>query len=158
MSKLIITICSSADFYRKVIALQTILEKHGYHVIVPLTATRMKASGDYDASHYRLWLKDEDHYPKKTALIREHFREVERADVVLVVNETKHGQANYIGGNVLLEMGLGFYLGKPIYVLNDIPKESNHREEIIALGAKPLKGDMSALLAALKKIRPASSE
>lgn len=78
--------------------------------------------------------------------MREHFKEVQNGDIILVINNEKHGQANYIGGNVLMEMALAFHLGKPIYIFNDIPETSPFLEEIIALGAIPLQGDLSPLI------------
>jgi len=144
--KPIITICSSANFYRHAVDIQQQLEKQRYKVIIPHTAEKMKKSGDYDASHYRTWLKDSKDYPKKTWLMREHFKEVASGDITLVINNKKHGQANYIGGNVLMEMALAFHLGKPIYILNDIPDQSPFLEEIIALGAIPLQGNIKSLI------------
>ncbi len=149
MKKPVITICSSANFYKQVVELQKQLEKHGYKVIIPHTAEKMKKSGNYDASFYRIWLKDPKHYDRKTWLIREHFKEVENGDVVLVINHEKHGQPNYIGGNVLMEMALAFHLGKPIYIFNDIPETSPFLEEIIGMQPVPLRGDLSPLLEAL---------
>lgn len=146
MKSVVVTICSSANFYKKVMQLQSQLEKHGHQAIIPHTAEKMKKSGDYDASHYRTWLKDADDYHKKSSLMRGHFKEVEKGDVLLVVNEEKHGAKNYIGGNVLIEMALGFYLNKPIYILNDIPEASNFLEEIIAMEPVVLKGDTEKLL------------
>ncbi len=144
--KPIITICSSANFYRKAVDIQKRLEENGYKAIVPHTAEKMKKSGNYDASHYRTWLKDSSKYSRKTWLMREHFKEVENGDVVLVINEQKHGQSNYIGGNVLIEMALAFYLNKPIYIYNDVPDKSPFQEEIIAMDAIPLHGDLSVVL------------
>lgn len=149
--KPVVTICSSANFYKRAVELQHQLEKEGFKVIVPHTAEKMKKSGNYDAAHYRTWLKDKNDYHKKTWLMREHFKEVENGDVVLVVNEEKHGMPNYIGGNVLIEMALAFHQNKPIYVLNDIPTESPFLEEIIAMGPIPLRGDLSNLLLVLDK-------
>jgi hypothetical protein len=145
MRKGIVTICSSADFYQKVVDLQDALEKAGFISLIPLTAKKMKQSGDYEASHYRTWLSDAKDYHKKTTLMRTHFDEVARGDVVLVVNEEKHGIANYIGGNVLMEMALGFYLNKPIFILNDIPEESSFLEEILAFEPIVLHGDLDKL-------------
>ncbi len=146
MKRLSITICSSANFYKKAVEIQSFLEEHGYKAIVPHTAEKMKTSGNYDASHYRTWLKDAAKYDRKTWLMREHFGEVEQGDGVLVINEEKNGQANYIGGNVLIEMALAFYLHKPIYILNDIPKDSKFLEEIIAMQPIVLKGKVTDLL------------
>lgn len=141
-----ITICSSANFYKQAVAAQTFLIEHGYKAIVPHTAELMKKSGNYDAAHYRTWLKDETKYDRKSWLMRGHLAEVEKADAILVINETKHGIKNYIGGNVLIEMALAFYFYKPIFILNDIPKESSFLEEIIGMEPIKLNGDMSKLL------------
>ncbi len=142
---LIITICSSASHYRQVVEVQTKLETLGFEVLVPRIARVMQESGDYDVSHYKTWYKDAGDYHKKTALIREHFKEIERADAVLVCNYEKNNAENYIGGNVLMEMTIAFYLNKPIYLLNDIPQNSAFMEEIVAVGATPLKGNINNL-------------
>ena len=111
--KPVITICSSANFYRQVVEIQAQLQKHGFKVIIPHTAQKMKRSGDYDVSHYRTWFKDSKDYHKKTWLMREHFKEVVNSDIILVINNQKHGIDNYIGGNVLMEMALAFH---PIFL------------------------------------------
>lgn len=67
------------------------------------------------------------------------------ADAILVLNYEKHGVQNYIGGNVLMEMALAFYLKKPIYILNEIPEQSNFLEEIIGLNPIVLRGDLKKL-------------
>jgi hypothetical protein len=129
----IITICSSANFYRQVVEAAAELEKLGYQTIIPITAERMKQTGDYEVDHYRTWLKDASDYHKKTALMRQHFDEVEKGDAILVVNGEKHGTTNYIGGNVLMEMTIAFHLKKPIFILNELPEESNYLEELIGM-------------------------
>ena len=141
----IITICSSASFYEQVVAAQAELQAMGFEVIIPLTAEKMKASGDYDVNQYKTWYKDASEYHKKTALMQAHFDEVARGDVTLVCNYEKHGVPNYIGGNVLMEMTIAFYLKKPIYVLNDIPDESSFLEEIMGVGSIPLYGNLQIL-------------
>ena len=128
-----IAVCSSANFYKQAVEVQAELEKLGLEAIIPITARKMQASGDYEVSHYKTWFGDKNDYHKKTALIKDHFVEIAKADSVLVLNYQKHGVDNYIGGNVLIEMAIAFYLGKPIYILNDIPQESPFVEEIIGL-------------------------
>ncbi len=141
----VITICSSANFYRQAVEIQLELEKQGYTVVIPETAEKMKRSGDFDVSHYKTWFADADDYHKKAALMRAHFEEVEKGDAVLVLNYEKHGVANYIGGNVLMEMALAFFMNKPIFILNEIPKESAFLEEIIGMGPVVLHGHEAAL-------------
>lgn len=140
-----ITICSSANFYKQVVEIQDQLEKKGHKVIVPKTATRMKEAGDFEVSHYKTWFADANDYDKKAELMRAHFDEVEKADAILVVNNEKHGAANYIGGNVLMEMALAFYLKETIYILNDIPKESAYLEEIKGMLPVVLNGDLDKI-------------
>jgi hypothetical protein len=141
----IITVCSSANFYRQAVDIQAALQKSGYTVVIPATAEKMKASGDYDVSHYKTWFADSNDYPKKAALMRGHFDEIAAGDAILVLNYEKHGVANYIGGNVLMEMGLAFYLNKPIFIINEIPEESSFVEEIKGFMPVVLHGNAEAL-------------
>jgi hypothetical protein len=140
-----ITICSSANFYRQVIDIQEVLEKRGYKVLVPSNALEMKRTGDFDVSHYKTWFEDAKDYHKKADLMRGHFSEIEKADAILVVNNEKHGIKDYVGGNVLIEMSLAFYLNKPIFVLNELPEESSFIEEIRGMGPVVLHGDITTL-------------
>lgn len=148
----VITICSSASFYRQAIDVKTRLEKIGYKVIVPVTAERMKQSGDFEVSHYKTWLSNKNDYHKKSSLMQGHFNAVAKADMILVLNYKKHNTENYIGGNVLMEMGLAFYLKIPIFILNDIPKKSDLLEEIIGLNPIVLRGKLDLIDLEYKKI------
>jgi len=144
-TKPIITICSSVAFYRQAIDIQDQLSKLGVDVIVPATATRMKESGDFEVDHYKTWFADANDYHKKAQLMRTHFAEVEKGDAILVINNEKRGVQNYIGGNVLMEMSLAFWLNKPIFILNEIPEESAFEEEIKGMEPIVLHGDVTAL-------------
>lgn len=148
-----ITICSSANFYKQAVEIQEELEKAGYKVIVPKTATKMKKSGDYNVDHYKTWFADANDYHKKAALMRAHFEEVEKGDAILVLNYEKHGVKNYIGGNVLMEMSLAFWLKKPIFIINEIPDESAFLEEIIGMSPIALHGKSEALPEEYEKIK-----
>lgn len=146
MAKPIITICSSASFYKQAVEIQAELEKQDFTVLLPATAIKMRDSGDFNVDHYKTWFGDKNDYHKKTALMRGHFNEIEKAQAILVLNFEKNGQANYIGGNVLMEMALAFYLKLPIYLYNDVPSESPLLEEIIGLNPVVLKGNLSKLV------------
>jgi predicted CopG family antitoxin len=142
-----ITICSSANFYEEVVRIKHELESKGFTVLIPATARKMEASGDYDVAAYKTWYGNADDYHKKTSLMRGHFDEIAKADAVLVVNNEKNGVPNYIGGNVLMEMAVAFHLHLPLFLLNDVPTESVFLEEIIGLQATPLQGDLQMLTA-----------
>ncbi|MFI5275593.1 MAG: hypothetical protein ACHQT5_02095 [Candidatus Saccharimonadales bacterium] len=145
MTKPTITICSSASFYKQAVDVEDQLTKLGYNVIIPITAIRMKESGDFDVSHYKTWFADANDYHKKAELMRGHFAKVEQGDAILVLNFEKHGVKNYIGGNVLMEMSLAFWLKKPIFILNELPEGSTFEEEIKGMGPIILHGDISSL-------------
>jgi hypothetical protein len=146
-----ITLCSSANFYRQVIDVEAELKLLGFEVIVPYTAGIMKASGDFDVSHYKTWFGDSNDYHKKTDLMLRHFDKIAEGDAILVLNNEKHGKANYIGGNVLMEMALALYLKKPIFLLDEIPDESPFLEEIIGMFPIVLHGKISNFQAAFDK-------
>jgi hypothetical protein len=144
---MIITICSSANFYKQVLAIEHELKSAGLTVIVPKTALIMGNKNDFDVAHYKTWFGDAKDYDKKAELMRIHFDEVAKADALLVVNNEKHGVPNYIGGNVLMEMSLAFYLRKPIYLLHDLPTESAYLEELLGMQPTALHDDLSQLSA-----------
>ncbi len=66
-------------------------------------------------------------------------------DAILVVNDEKNGVPGYIGANVLMEMGLAFYLNKPIYVLNSVSPDTPAFEEIIGMNSIVIKGDLDKI-------------
>jgi len=137
-----ITICSSVAFYKQVIEARNQLEAMGYEVIVPEVAKRMEAANDYVVEHFKPWFADPNDYPKKGEFMRGHFEEVAKGDATFVMNYQKNGVDNYIGGNVLMEMGLAFYLKKPMFILNEAPTESAFLEEILGLGCTILHGKL----------------
>jgi diphthamide synthase subunit DPH2 len=48
----------------------------------------------------------------------------------------------YIGSNVLMEMGLAFYLKKPIFILNPVSDDMPVYEEVIGMGSVIIDGDL----------------
>src|SRR5476649_2387614 len=97
MKKKIITICSSMSFYKDVVNIENELKKLGFAVKIPATALKMKKSGDFNDKDKRPWLADKTQYKQKTKLMNEHFKKVQEADAILVVNNEKHGIDGYIG-------------------------------------------------------------
>lgn len=143
MSKKTIVVCSSANFYKHACEIADELEAKGYKVIVPETANKMRKSGNYNAADYRVWHKDANEYHQKTRLMDTHFKEIEKGDAILVVNDEKHGQPGYIGSNVLMEIAVAYYLKQPIFVFNKVPEDSRVYEEVIGVGAVILDEDLS---------------
>ena len=72
----------------------------------------------------------------KEGAIRDHYEKIDWADAIVVINQEKRGVAGYVGGNTLIEIGVAFYLHKPIYILNPVSSELSYKQEI--MGMKPV--------------------
>ena len=140
-----VVICSSAAFYEHVNQIADELAGRGFEVVVPASALKMKASGNYDVDSHKTWYKNPEEYHRKAELMHGHFDKVAIGDAVLVVNDEKRGIKGYIGPNALMEMGLAFHLHKPIYVLNTVDEEMPVYEEVIGMGSVILGGDLSKI-------------
>ncbi len=140
-----IVICSSASFYKQVIEIEKKLKELGYKVKVPLTATKMKNTGDFKVETYKTWMERPEDYKRKAYLTKKHFNEVQKGDIVLILNYKKNGKNGYIGGAVLMEMAIAFHLKKPIYILNPMDDTSKYKEELYGMLPKILNGDLSKI-------------
>lgn len=141
----IITICSSASFYRHVIKARRQLERMGFKVKIPIIAARMAKRGDFNVENHKTWFKNPKDYNIKTRLMKYHFRKVEKCDAVLILNYKKRGIDGYIGGNVLMEMAVAFQNKKPIYILNPIIDNLSIKEEIFGLQPEFINGDLTKI-------------
>ncbi len=148
MSKTLV-ICSSANFYEHVAAIADELWAKGITVVIPKSARAMKEKGDFTVQ--KTWYDNPADYTKKADFIRSHFDEITAGDVLLVVNDTKHGIDGYIGPNVLMEMSLAWYQQKPLYLLNPFPEDSPFQEEIKGMAPTIIHGNLDLLLAPLAK-------
>jgi nucleoside 2-deoxyribosyltransferase len=136
-----IVICSSASFYEHVNRVAEELEQLGFKVVVPQTAHKMKSAGDYDVNKIKTWLERPEDFKFKHALATAHFNEIAKGDAILIVNDSKPGQPNYIGPNATMEWGLAYYLGKPVFIMNGVAKSSNNYEEVYGM-ATVIDGDL----------------
>lgn len=143
--KKIITLCSSASFYKECLEIEEKLKKMGFKVKVPSTAYRMKKSGDYNVDTYKTWYKDPSHYKAKTKLMKDHFKKALESDAVLIVNKEKNGIEGYIGGNGLMEMALAFHYKKPIFIWDKISPDLNIKEEILGMNPIFINKDLSLI-------------
>jgi nucleoside 2-deoxyribosyltransferase len=139
-----IVICSSGAFYKHVNDIADQLREIGYKVVVPETAEHMRVSGDYDIDKVKTWIDNSEHFGRKHELAMAHFKEIAAGDAVLIVNDDKPGQPNYIGPNGTMEWGLAYYLGKPVFMLNGVPKDSNFYEEVYGMSTV-IDGDLGKI-------------
>lgn len=114
----------------------------GFTVLTPKTYRAMKKNGDFDEQNYRHL----DRTPtKKSLLIKTHFEKVAKSDAILILNLEKNGMKGYIGGNVLMEMAVAFYLEKQVYILNEVDPKLPVLTEVQGVNARVLNGDLSTL-------------
>ena len=139
-----IVICCSAAFYRRANEIASELRAMGWRVVVPETARKMRRSGDYDVAKVKTWMNNPELFKLKHRLATNHFNEVTKADAVLVVNDHKPGFPNYIGPNSTMEWGLAYHLGKPVFMLNGVTKDSNFYEEVYGMSTV-IDGDLSKI-------------
>lgn len=82
---------------------------------------------------------------KKYDYLKVHYKHILESDAVLIVNETKNGIDNYIGGNVLIEMGQAYVNDKKIFFLHGLPKGLPYLDEILAMDPICLNGDLKSI-------------
>ena len=82
---------------------------------------------------------------KENNYVKEHYKNICDSDAILVVNSEKDGVKNYIGPNVLIEMGQAFVNDKKIYLLNEIPIGMPHTDEVETFDPICLQGDLSKI-------------
>ncbi len=125
-----ITICSSLSFIKEMGEVASELRALGHEVFLPKSAAAV-LRGEIALETIAKEKEDGTIVARaiKTDAIRLHYEEVKKGDVVLILNFTKKGITNYIGGNALMEMGFAHVLGKKIFLYNPIP-EMIYTEEI----------------------------
>lgn len=106
----------------------------------------MERMGDFRVETYKTWHKDVGAYSRKAFLTKHHFNKIKRGDSILVLNYEKSGKKGYIGGAVLAEMAVAFFLKKPIYILNPIDESVSYKEEILGMQPVMLNGDLYKIM------------
>ncbi len=135
-----IAVCGSMEFHEEMRRVKKQLEDLGFTALVPKSIELMDTMGYVHPTIDEARIQAKIQYD----FIREHFRKIEKSDAILVVNYDKKGIRNYIGGNTFLEMGLAFWLGKKIYLLQPIP-EMEYKTEMHAMQPIVLNGDLSLI-------------
>lgn len=119
-----IILCGSMKVKDKIIDLAKTLENRGYKVLLPIECIKNVEKSIASRAHLDRIINPQN-------------------EIVLIVNETKDGIANYIGPNSFAEIAFGFYFNKRVYLLNDIYEP--YKDELIGWNIIPLKGDIDKL-------------
>jgi len=77
--------------------------------------------------------------------LRQHYKHILQSGVILFVNSEKNGIKNYIGGNVLIEMGQAYVNNKKIFFLHGMPTDLPYMDEIECMDPICLNGDLNNL-------------
>ena len=144
-----IAICGSIAFFDRMLEIKNRLELMRHEAFIPPTQIRNEKGEMISVKEYyeirksvgdcEKWVWD-----RKEELIRDYFNLIEKSDAILVLNHKKNGVEGYIGGNTLMEMGLGFHLRKKIFLLNSIP-EISYKEEILSMKPVVIDGDLQRI-------------
>ncbi len=98
--------------------------------------------GEMQAELDRYWRGEAAAIKREHDYLRVHYKHICESDAILIVNNEKSGQGNYIGGNVLIEMGQAYVNHKIIFLLNDIPRDMPYAAEIESMDPVCLRGDL----------------
>lgn len=113
-----ITICGSITFYDEMENLEKKLKKLGFKEVLRPIGVGGKEK-EYKAN---LGIHEDGKRKIDLDLINEHWKKILKSDCILVANYKKKDIQGYVGGNTFLKMGFAFVTGKPIFLLNPIPK------------------------------------
>ncbi len=82
---------------------------------------------------------------RENKYLEQHYQGILESDVILFVNAEKNGVKNYIGGNVLIEMGQAYVHGKKIFFLHGMPEGLPYMDEIESMDPVCLEGRLEDL-------------
>jgi hypothetical protein len=129
--------------YTGMLRLKAGLEARGLAVIVPKDERALEGKSVPQAARLRF----------KRRVSAAYFRIIRRRAVfaILVANYPKRGRKNYIGPNSFAEIAIALDARKRIFLLHGI--YAGLKDELVAWGAIPLRGNLEALVRAAKKQR-----
>ena len=80
-------------------------------------------------------------------ILRRCLNSIGKSDAILVLNYPKNGINGHIGTNTLIDMGVAYYLGKKIFLLNHPPdvKKEKSTHEVLVMQPVILDGDFSRI-------------
>ena len=134
-----IAICGSMAFSPEMIEIGENLKKKGYDVMLPEFTKKYSTMDSREGMH-----SEAAENKIKYDLIRQYYNEIVASDAVLVLNKTRKGIENYVGGNSFLEMAFAHIHRKKIYLMNPVP-EMGYSDEMKAMTPVILNGDLDGI-------------
>lgn len=111
-----IMISGSMAFAKEMVSSKKMLEEMGHTVFVPHDIQTHVDNPDFVDD-----LSANIQHVIETDIMRKCFDLVAQSEAVLVLNLHRKGINGYIGTSTLMEIGLAYYLGKKLFLFNDIP-------------------------------------
>jgi hypothetical protein len=103
----------------------------------------------FTAGHDETRSKGEDWHKFGARMMRKSIKIIKDVDAVLCLNFDKAGMKNYIGGATFCEICYAFEHGKEIFILNDLPENSERgpriRFELEMFEPVVLRGDLRGI-------------
>jgi nucleoside 2-deoxyribosyltransferase len=137
-----IQICGSMTFAKEMKATQQKLQALGHSVTIPVETEKNIQEPSY---HDNLSVNLEN--GRKENIIKANFDLIANADAIVVLNYSKNGTNGYLGTSTLMEIGLAYYLGKKIFLLNPVPSYNEVRwaHEIELIQPVILRGELEKI-------------
>jgi len=138
-----ITLCGSVKFAEELVEIYHKLEELGHQ---PMMHEKMFGIADGTATTIIEGIeKDHGKLKRQEGFIKWWYNCIKNSDAILVCNFDKNGIKNYIGGNVLMEIGFAHVNDKKVFLLNPIPDSVSYTDEIKAMVDVVLNGDLSKI-------------
>lgn len=129
-------------FVKDMVNLQKELIKLGHQADLPVgTKPHLKDPNFVDDLDGNL------EYCIKNDVMRKNFKFISEHDAIVIVNNRRNDTDGYIGVSALMELGVSHYLGKKIFIYNQIPHHSTARwaHEVSIMQPTILKGDLTKI-------------
>ena len=132
-------ICGSMHFAKEMLEAQKILEELEQEVMVPCDTHLCLINPELNMDLEYCIANDVD---------KKDFNKIASSDAILVLNYPKNGLHGYVGGAVLMEIGLARHLDKKIFILHDLPSVEDVRYVLEIKLAQPtiLGGDIRKII------------
>lgn len=138
-----IMVCGSMHFAKEMLEAKKKLESMGHSAFLAKDTQMFIDNPDFTTDNHEENLR----HVIKNDIMRDCFRKIENSDAIIVLNYPKNGVKGYIGANSLIEIGLAYYFGKKIFILNNIPHpdEEKSSHEVLCMQPIILDGNMEKI-------------
>lgn len=130
-----VVICGSMAFYDKMLELSEYMRDNGIATVIPKEENIERAT-----------LSENEFNNFKRRVSRQYLSKIRERSTyaILVLNEEKRGNLNYIGANTMVEISMAFCWGRPIYLYNGFYEPL--QDELMAWNAICLNKNLDRLI------------